>query len=152
MYTSYWLPNNQFSHLIKKCIQIDGVATGFPLAPILTNIFLWHHEENWLDICHIEFKPNFYRMYVDDIFVFFKSPQSSHSFRYYMSYKHQDIIFNVEHEDISSLLFLDVKTCRKNGQFVTSVYRKPIFSGFLTNYKSFHSNVPKKRSFIQITS
>ena len=91
-------------------------------------------------------------MYVDDIFVFFKSPQSWHSFRYYSSYKHQNISFSVEHEDISSLLFLDIKICRKNGQFVTSVYRKPIFSGFFTNYKSFHYNVPKKRSFMQITS
>ena len=33
--------------------------------------------------------------------------------------------------------FLDVKICRKNGKFVTSVYRKPTFSGVFTNYDSF---------------
>ena len=41
---------------------------GSPLGPILANIFLSHHEENWLNKFFIEVKPNFYRRYVDDIF------------------------------------------------------------------------------------
>ena len=28
--------------------QIDGVAMGSPLAPLLANLFMGHHEENWL--------------------------------------------------------------------------------------------------------
>ena len=54
-----------------------------------------------------------------------------------MSSKNQNINFTVEQENIGSLSFLDVKICRKNGKFVTSVYRKPTFSGVFTNYKSF---------------
>ena len=42
------------------------------------------HEENWLNRCPIEFKPNFYRRYVDDIFVLFESPESAHSFCEYV--------------------------------------------------------------------
>ena len=30
-----------------------------------------------------------------------------------------------------SLLFLDGKICRKNGKFVTGVYKKPTFSGVM---------------------
>ena len=26
--------------------QIDGVAMGFPLAPVLTNLFMGHHEKS----------------------------------------------------------------------------------------------------------
>ena len=89
----------------KFYIQIDGVAMGFPLGPILANIFLSHHEENWLNKCRIEFKPSFYRRYVDDIFIPFESPKSALSFCDYMSSKHQNINFTVEQENIGSLSF-----------------------------------------------
>ena len=29
--------------------QIDGVAMGSPLAPVLANLFMGHHEKNWLN-------------------------------------------------------------------------------------------------------
>lgn len=46
--------------------QLDGVAIGSPLGPSLANAFLCHHEKIWLENCLIEFKPAFYRRYVDD--------------------------------------------------------------------------------------
>ena len=61
-----------------------------------------------------------------------------------MSSKHQNIKFTVEQENIVSLSFLDVKICGKNGKFVTSVYRKPTFSGVFTNYESFIPTYPEK--------
>ena len=76
-----------------------------------------------------------------DIFVFFQSPESAHSFREYMSSKYQNMKFTVEQENISPLLFLDVKICRKISKFVTSLYRKQIFSGFFIIYESF---IPKR--------
>ena len=65
-------------------------------------------------------------------------------FREYMSSKHQNINFTVEKENVGSLSFLDVKICRKNGKFVTSVYRKPTFSGVFTNYESFIPTYQKR--------
>ena len=35
------------------------------------------------------------------------------------------------------LKFLDVKICRENNKFTTSVFRKPTFSGVFTNFDSF---------------
>ena len=29
--------------------QIDGVAMSSPLAPVLANLFMEHHEKDWLD-------------------------------------------------------------------------------------------------------
>ena len=135
---SFFTFNNKFY------IQVDGVPMGSPLDPILANIFLSHHEENWLNKCPIKFKPSFYRRYVDDIFVLFESSESADSFREYMSSKHQNINFTVEKENVGSLSFLDVKICRKNGKFVTSVYRKPTFSGVFTNYESFIPTYQKR--------
>ena len=128
----------------KFYIQVDGVAMGSPLGPMLADIFLSPHEENWLNKCPIEFKSSFYRRYVDDIFVLFESPESAHSFCQYMPSKHQNINFTVEQENIGPLSFLDVKICRKNGKFVTSVYRKPTFSGVFTNYESFIPTYQKR--------
>ena len=117
---------------------------GFPLGPVLANIFLSHHEENSLNKYPIEFKPGFYRRYVDTIFVLFESPESAHLFREYMSSKHRDINITVEQENIGSLSFLDVKICCKNDKFVTSAYRKPTFSGNFTIYESFIPTYQKR--------
>ena len=45
--------------------------------------------------------------------------------------------FSLEVENGNQLPFLDVKVCRKEGRFVTSLYRKRTFSGVYLNYKSF---------------
>ena len=29
--------------------QVDGVAMGSPLAPVLANLFMGHHEKIWLE-------------------------------------------------------------------------------------------------------
>ena len=67
-----------------------------------------------------------------------------------MSSKDQNINFTIEQENVGSLSFLGVEICHKNGKFVTSVYRKPIFSGVFTNYESFIPTYQKRgvhRSF-----
>ena len=46
---SFFTFNNKFY------IQVNGVAMGYPLGVILANIFLSHHEENWLNKRPIEF-------------------------------------------------------------------------------------------------
>ena len=65
-------------------------------------LLLWvRHEENRLNKCSIEFKSTFHGRYVDDIF---ELPEFAHSFRKYMSSKHQNINFTCEHENIGSLI------------------------------------------------
>ena len=68
---SFFMFNNKFY------IQVNDVAMGSTLGPILANIFLSHHEEKWLSKCPIEFKPSSYRRHVDDIFVLFESSESA---------------------------------------------------------------------------
>ena len=59
--------------------QIDGVAMGSPLDPVLANLFMGYHEANWLQVfkdCEI----TLYRRYVDDIICLFISESDSDKF------------------------------------------------------------------------
>ena len=117
--------------------QIDGVAMGSPLGPTLANAFLCFYEKKWLDQCPNEFKPVFYRRYVDDIFLLFKSQEHVIKFRDYFNKCHPNMKFSFEKEKNGKLSFLDVEVSREGNKFVTSVYRKPSFSGVYTHFESF---------------
>ena len=108
-----------------------------PLGPALANIFMCSFESKWLRDCPNDFKPVFYRRYVDDIFALFSSPDHADKFNEYLSSKHPNINFSIEKEKDSCLPFLDVNIFRENDKFATNVYRKKIFSGVYTNFKSF---------------
>ena len=59
--------------------QIDGVAMGSPLAPVLANIFMGFYESKWLNEYNLN-KPKFYLRYVDDILAAFDKKQDSLNF------------------------------------------------------------------------
>ena len=92
--------------------QIDGVAMGSPLGPTLANIFLCYHENNWLKDCPKNFKPIYYKRYVDDIFVLFNKPEHAQFFLEYINKKH-NIKFSTETELNSHFLFLMLKYFEK---------------------------------------
>ena len=71
--------------------QKDGVAMGSPLGPILPNAFLCFYERKYLEECPSEFKPVFYRRYVDDNFVLFKSTDHLEKFCNYFNTCHPNM-------------------------------------------------------------
>ena len=117
--------------------EIQFFHLNVAFGPSLANAFLSHYERTWLDDCPVEFKPVFYRRYVDDVFVLFSSPNHLPLFKDYLNSKHNNISFTSEQEHNDSLPFLDVNVVRQELQFSTSVYKKPTFSGVYTNFKSF---------------
>ena len=115
--------------------QVDGVAMGLPLAPILANIFMGYHEKEW--IRNYNYGVLFYyKRYVDDIFAVFETKDHAVSFYNYISRQHRNIKFTMETEKNGKLPFLDVLVCNKPN-LVTSVYRKPTYTGLLANFFSF---------------
>ena len=62
---------------------------GFPICPTLVNVFLCFHEQIWLNESPDELKPAYYRRYVDDIFVWFRSPDHHETFKNYLTSKHK---------------------------------------------------------------
>ena len=121
--------------------QIDGVAMGSPLGPVLANLFMAVKEKHWLESCPNP--PSFYRRYVDDIFCLLKSEDEANSFLVYLNGKHPNIKFTMETEKEKKLPFLDVLITSNNGNFETSVYRKMTFTGLFMNYRSFLPEIYK---------
>ena len=133
------LQNNFFNFEGKIYKQIDGVAVVSPLGPTLANAFLCFHGQIWLNECSDEFKPAYYRRYVDDIFVLFPSADHLEKFKNYLNSKHRNIRFACEKEHNNSMPFLNVLITRTNNGFKTSVYHRPTFSGVYSNFNSFIS-------------
>jgi len=78
--------------------QIDGVAMGSPLAPVLANLFLGHHEKIWLK--NYQGPSNlFYRRYVDDIFCVFDNENDAKLFFDFINSQHPNIKFTIEKEN-----------------------------------------------------
>ncbi len=119
--------------------QIDGVAMGSPLGPVLANIFMGHHEKIWLGQYS---GPGllFYRRYVDDIFCLFENQEQVHGFLDYINNQHPNIKFTCEEEENNTLPFLDISISKTEGpNFDTTTYRKSTYTGLLTNFISFTS-------------
>ena len=131
------LQNNFFNFDGKICKQTDVVAIGSALGPSLANAFLCFHEQIWLNDCPEDFKPVYYRRYVDDIFALFRSPDRLEKFTSYLNSKHKNIKFTYEKESNNSLPFLDILISRSENSFKTSVYHKPTFSGVYSNFHCF---------------
>ena len=117
--------------------QTEGVAMGSPLGPAFDNSFLSHHEKNWLNNCPKQFRPVYYRRYVDDIFVLFESEDHIKIFENYLNSRHNNMKFTFEVEQNDKLCFLNIDISRDGNKFKTSLYRKPTFSGIYTNFNSF---------------
>ena len=133
----YCVKQNHFVFNGKIYDQIDGVAMGSPLGPVLANIFMAQLEEKALQLFNGN-KPDVYNRYVDDTFLIFNCKDDSIKFFDYMNTQHKNIKFTVEPEHNDSLSFLDVLIKRlTDGSISTSIYRKDTFSGLYMKYNSF---------------
>ena len=121
--------NNIFKFDNEYYVQNDGLGMGLPLSPTLANVFLAYHETQWLQHCPSEFKPLFYRRYMDDTFAIFSTADQAEKFGIYLNQRHPNMMFTTEKEADGQLPFLDCLVNRVNGQLTTSVFRKQTFTG-----------------------
>ncbi|CAF3835154.1 unnamed protein product [Rotaria sp. Silwood1] len=120
--------------------QINGVAMGSPLAPILAHLFMSNLEENINN--YKGKKPDIYYRYVDDIFMIMNGTQKDISnFKKFMNNLEKTIKFTVEVQEENKLPFLDVMVERENNLLITYVYHKPTDTGL---YMKWTSNQPKQ--------
>ena len=115
---------------------------GNPMAPTIANIFLCDLETKFLETCPSNCSPIFYRRYLDDTFVIFKSQSECQNFFNYLNTWHENIQFTIEEEQDSKLSFLDVTVLKQNSQNLDSqnldykIFRKSSFTGLGTSYFS----------------
>ena len=119
--------------------QIDGVAMGSPVAPVLANIFMGFYESKWLNEYNLN-KPKFYLRYVNYILAAFDKEQDSLNFLNFLNKRHRNIKFTIEKQINHFIAFLDVFIAGINNQNLTfRVYHKSTYAGLLLNFKSFTS-------------
>ena len=95
-----------------------------------------YHKNKWLN-SEESSTVLFYKRYVDDIFCLFKTDVER--FLNFLNRQHPNIKFTIEKRKNKQLPFSDVLNVSSSNKLVTSVYRKPTYTGLLTNYNSFTS-------------
>ena len=121
--------------------QIDGVAMGCLLAPVLANLFMGNNEKLWTE----NFQgtpPSYYRRNVDDISSVFNIFESNKFFNY-INTRHHKIKFTMEAKVNEINPFLDVLIDSSQNILKTLTYHKSTYSGLLLNYTSFTSRFYK---------
>ena len=111
--------NVHFSYNNEIYIQIDGVAMGSPLGPVLANIFMVELETNIVPKLERDIK--LWKRFVDNMFCFAKIESIDFILTKLNSF-HTNIKFTMETEQKSTIPFLDVFVVRTpNGIETTAI-------------------------------
>ena len=109
--------------------QVDGVAMGSPLGPVLANIFMVELETSLIPT--LQGKVSLWQRYVDDTFTFIQHNEIE-NVKGILNEFHTDKKFTHEIEVDNNIAFLDVSIAKKcNGTFVTEVFRKKMTRDFI---------------------
>ena len=108
--------------------QIDGVAMGSPLGPLMAHAFLCSIEEK------LEQDNKLPEFYMDDTFA--------------MMSCHPSTNYTMELAFDSKLPFIGMEVLKKGCKLETSVYRKPTNTGLLLHHQ-IHVDKRYKKSFTQ---
>ena len=104
----------------------------------LTFVLIWLTiNVKKVKVCSSVISNNFYRRFVDDVFLIFERKDQVKKFLRYMNSRHPNIQFTCKEESSNKVSFLDVSITRMNNKLVRLLYRKKIFSGVYVNYNSF---------------
>ena len=115
--------------------QVDGVAMGSPLGPVLANIFMVELESSLVPTMQEQVALWF--RYVDDTFTFVKKGCIDQVLAKLNEF-HEHIKFTFEKEAGGVIAFLDVKVARcNNGFFKTDIHRKKTDTNVYLNWKAF---------------
>ena len=119
--------------------QVDGVAIDSPLGPSLANSFVVYYEALLFKRVN---KLLIYYRYVDHTFAVFNDENECNEFFSHLDSLHPSLCFTFEKKCNRTLPFLDVLVEKNDHEFVTSIYRKPTFTGQYIRWNSF---CPMKR-------
>jgi len=140
--TEYCVRNTYFQYKDQYYKQVDGMAMGSPLSPVLCNIFMSELEVNAMS--KSAKKPTIWLRYVDDTFVLWDHGDEALSeFLDHLNAENKAIKFTMEVEKDSRLAFLDTMIEKTTGGLRTSVYRKPTHTDSYLRWTSNHSNRTK---------
>ncbi|XP_078384145.1 uncharacterized protein LOC144666620 [Oculina patagonica] len=118
--------------------QIDGVAMGSPLGPLMANVFMCHLDEK---LTCDDKMPSFYRRYVDDTLARMPSTEAATEFLTTLNGLHPNLSFTMELPVNNKIPFIGMDIIMNGPRLETAVYRKPTNTGLLLH---FHSHTDKR--------
>ena len=123
-----------FTNGRKIYIQIDGIAMGSPLGPVLANIFMISLEEAILP--SIKKHVAHWKRYVDDTHAYINLSKIEFVLEK-LNNRHPNIQFTREIEENQKITFFDVLVTRTRGnKLETTVFRKETNTDLYINWNS----------------
>jgi len=118
--------------------QVEGVAMGSPLGPLLVNTFMCSKEEKLEERNELS---SFYKRYVDDTFTIMPDLNKANVFLDKLNSCHENLNFTMEIAEQDTISFVGMNITKCGNRLETSVHRKSTNSGLLLHY---HSHVDKR--------
>ena len=112
----YRTPNSKEDEIKSIYLQIEGVAIGSPLGPSFAKFYMGYLEEQTFAN-----KLPIYTMYIDYIFVWYKTPNDLNKLKNIFE-ENSILKFTFEKCTGNKLSFLDVQVKNCNNYFHTQVY------------------------------
>ena len=144
------IPENILKEMLELCLrdnifvfnntvykQVDGVAMGNSLGPVIANIIMAHIEETYFLQCPVS--PSFYGRYADDNFCVFNSREEANTFLTFINNNpYNSIRFDMEIEDDNKLAFLDTIIAKTDSSKpVIATKEKDTDRGLFYHFSSF---------------
>ena len=103
---SWSTKNTTFQFNNKFYKQLDGVAMGSPIGPLLADVLMNYVIDKAIERTPLDYQPKFFCRYVDDCFATFTNTSSIEIFLRNLNSVHSQIQFTKEVESHNSLAFL----------------------------------------------
>ena len=113
--------------------QVEGVAMGSPLRPLLANTFTWFIEEKREEKSELA---SFYKRYVDDTLAIMPDLNEVNIFLDKLNSRHRNLKFTMEIAEPNTIPFVCMSITKMGNRLETSVYRKSTNTGLLLHYQS----------------
>ena len=145
------LTNTETAKLVEVCLrstyftfqnefyeQVEGVAMGSPLSPIVANLYMERFERQAIE--SFPLKPKIWKCYVDDTDVVWPHGEDNLAkFLEHLNKQNNSIRFTMELETKNSLPFLDVLISkREDGSIAHQVFRKKTHTKKYLHANSLH--------------
>ena len=132
----FCLKNTYFSFQGQFFEQVEGVAMGSPVSPIVANLYMEYLEQKALSTA----PPRFWCRFVDDTFVIHKEANKQ-GFLQHINSVDPAIKFTVEdNKEDGSISFLDtIVKPQENGGLSITAYRKPTHTDQYLQWDSHHN-------------
>ena len=133
--------NNIFNYGNKTYLQVDGVATGSPVAPSIANLFMAAIESQTVNKWVQRKNILLYKRYIDDIFMVFEGPEHEvQNCKLDFETLHNKIKFTWE-INLNQVTFLDLIIFKNEGKYLGYRVHQKELNNYL--YLPWCSNHPK---------